>query len=75
MNVYHIDIDKGKLNVVYEGHWSRVTTIYLVPGQDILITISESNVKVWDLEYDECIKNMNEHSSLIVYCSQSRSHP
>ena len=43
--------------------------IYIVPGKDILITISESNIKVWDLEYDECIKNMNEHNSLIIHCS------
>jgi len=26
---------------------------------------------VWDLEYDECIKNMNEHNSSIVYISQT----
>jgi len=36
-----------------------------------LLTVSESNVKVWDLEYDECIKNMNEHNSSIVYIAQS----
>lgn len=67
MNVYLIDIAKGKLCVVYEGHWNRVTSIYTIPNKDILITISESNIKVWDLEYDECIKNMNEHNSSIVY--------
>jgi WD40 repeat protein len=78
MNVYLIDIMKGKLCVVYEGHWSmytlsitynldRVTEIYTIPNKDILVTISESNIKVWDLEYDECIKNMNEHHSTIVY--------
>ena len=79
--VYLIDISKGKLCVVYEGHWSklliftviilidRVTAIYTIPNKDILITISESNIKVWDLEYDECIKNMNEHNSSIVYIS------
>lgn len=72
MNVYLIDINKGKLCVVYEGHWSRVTTIYSIQAKDILITISESNVKVWDLEYDECINNMNEHTSLIVYCKLSQ---
>ena len=33
--------------------------------------MSESNVKVWDLEYDECIKNMNEHNSSIIYISQT----
>ena len=71
MNVYLIDVLKGKLCVVYEGHWSRVTTIYSIPKKDILITISESNIKVWDLEYDECIKNMNEHTSLVVYCKLS----
>lgn len=83
MNVYLIDISKGKLCVVYEGHWSkikmlflfividRVTQIYTIPNKDILITISESNIKVWDLEYDECIKNMNEHNSSIVYINQS----
>jgi WD40 repeat protein len=58
-NVYQINIQKGKLCVVYEGHWNKVTQIYSVPMTDILITLSESNVKVWDLEYDECIKNMN----------------
>lgn len=82
MNVYLIDISKGKLCVVYEGHWSklewlyydldRVTQIYTIPNKDILITISESNIKVWDLEYDECIKNMNEHNSSIVYINQSQ---
>jgi len=49
----------------------RVTSIYTIPNKDILITISESNIKVWDLEYDECIKNMNEHNSSIVYINQS----
>eukprot|EP00347_Sterkiella_histriomuscorum_P005755 403355392 len=72
MNVYLIDIAKGKLCVVYEGHWNRVTSIYTIPNKDILITISESNIKVWDLEYDECIKNMNEHNSSIVYINQSQ---
>jgi len=71
MNVYLIDVQRGKLCVVYEGHWSRVTSIYTIPGKDILVTLSESNIKVWDLEYDECIKNMNDHSSLIVYCAIS----
>ena len=51
----------------------RVTAIYTIPNKDILITISESNIKVWDLEYDECIKNMNEHNSAIVYISQAQS--
>jgi WD40 repeat protein len=49
----------------------RVTSIYTIPNKDILITVSESNIKVWDLEYDECIKNMNEHNSAIVYIAQS----
>lgn len=71
MNVYLIDIAKGKLCVVYEGHWNRVTQIYTIPNKDILITISESNIKVWDLEYDECIKNMNDHNSSIVFIAQS----
>ena len=44
-----------------------MTSIYSVPKTDILVTVSESNIKVWDLEYDECIKNMNEHSSVVVY--------
>ena len=59
---------------MYEGHWSRVTSIYTVPGKDILVTLSESNIKIWDLEYDECIKNMNEHSSLIIYCALSNQN-
>lgn len=80
MNVYLIDISKGKLCVVYEGHWSneqyliyldRVTQIYTIPDKDVLVTVSESNVKVWDLEYDECIKNMNEHNSQIVFIAQT----
>ena len=33
--------------------------------------MSESNVKVWDLEYDECIKNMNDHSSPIMYVGRN----
>ena len=51
-----------------------MTSIYTVPGKDILITLSESNIKVWDLEYDECIKNMNDHNSLIVYCALSHKN-
>lgn len=50
-----------------------MTQIYTIPNKDILITVSESNVKVWDLEYDECIKNMNEHNSSIVYLAQKAS--
>jgi WD40 repeat protein len=68
MNIYLIDVLKGKLCVVYEGHWSRVNLISEVPYQDILITVSESNIKVWDLEKDECIQNMNEHKSLVIHC-------
>lgn len=76
MNVYLIDISKGKLCVVYEGHWNKVSLIYTIPDRDTLITVSESNVKVWDLEYDECIKNMNDHNSSIVHVSNyfSKSH-
>lgn len=70
MNVYLIDIGRGKLCVVYEGHWNKVNIIYTIPERDILITVSESNIKVWDLEYDECIKNMNDHESSIVHVSQ-----
>jgi WD40 repeat protein len=70
MNVYLIDIGKGKLCVVYEGHWNKVNIIYTIPERDILITVSESNIKVWDLEYDECIKNMNDHESSIIHVSQ-----
>ena len=51
-----------------------MTSIYTVPGKDILVTLSESNIKVWDLEYDECIKNMNDHNSLIVYCALSHKN-
>ena len=36
MNVYLIDVDRGKLCVVYEGHWSTVTSIYTLPGKEIL---------------------------------------
>ena len=75
MNVYLIDVKKGKLCVVYEGHWSRVSSIYTIPGKDILVTLADSNIKVWDLEYDECIKNMNEHESLVVYCAVSNLYP
>jgi len=31
-NVYLIDIVRGKLEIVYEGHWSRVNLIYILPG-------------------------------------------
>lgn len=65
MNVYLIDVGRGKLWVVYEGHWNKVNLIFTIPERDILITVSESNIKVWDLEYDECIKNMNDHESNI----------
>jgi len=47
-----------------------VTQIYTIPNMDTLITVSESNIKVWDLEYDECIKNMNDHNSSIVFITQ-----
>ena len=68
MSVYQLDLSgKGKLSVVYEGHWNRVTYIYTIPSKDTLVTISESNIKVWDLTYDECIKNMNDHSGAVVY--------
>lgn len=56
--------------MVYEGHWNKVNIIHTIPERDILITVSESNIKVWDLEYDECIKNMNDHESSIVHVSQ-----
>ena len=62
-NIYQIDIIRGKLCIVYEGHWARVSMTYQVPNKDILVTVSESNAKVWDLQYDECIKNMNEHTA------------
>jgi hypothetical protein len=60
-------------NILYNLSLDRVTQIYTIPNKDILITVSESNVKVWDLEYDECIKNMNEHNSSIVYLAQKAS--
>ena len=72
MNVYMIDIGKGKLSVVYEGHWNKVSVIYTIPDRDILITVSESNIKVWDLQYDECIKNMNDHNSTIIHVSKHK---
>jgi WD40 repeat protein len=68
-NVYQIDIQKGKLCIVFEGHWSKITSIHLIPEQDIMITISDYNIKVWDLQYDETIVTMNEHTSLVVYCT------
>jgi WD40 repeat protein len=74
LNVYLVDVLKGKLCVVYEGHWSRVNLISQVLDKDILITVSESNIKVWDLEYDECIKNMNEHKSQVIYCESSQTN-
>jgi hypothetical protein len=61
-------------NILYNLSLDRVTQIYTIPNKDILITVSESNVKVWDLEYDECIKNMNEHNSSIVYLAQKASN-
>lgn len=73
MNVYLIDTAKGKLCVVYEGHWNKLSYIYTFWDKEILISVSESNVKVWDLEYDECIKNMNDHSSPIVYVGKFES--
>ena len=48
-----------------------MTSIYIPPEKEIMLTLAESNVKVWDLEFDECIRNMNEHDSLIVYCAVS----
>jgi len=28
-------------------------------------------LKVWDLQYYECIKNMNEHINQVIYCRVS----
>ena len=42
--------------------------LYIVPEQDTLISISESNCKVWDLTYDEATFNMNEHKAPIICC-------
>lgn len=70
-NIYQIDINKGKLCVVYEGHWSKVNLTYSLPEKDILISVSESNIKVWDLQHDECIKDMNEHTSTVILCRQA----
>ena len=67
-NIYQIDVQKGKLCIVYEGHWSRVTKIFCLPEKDTMVSVSDSNIKVWDLQYDETIKNMNEHTSHVVYC-------
>jgi WD40 repeat protein len=67
-NIYMIDTLNGKLSIIYEGHWSRVNLIYILPQRDTMISVAESNIKVWDLEYDECIKNMNDHTSLVIYC-------
>lgn len=55
MNLYLIDVDKGKLCVVYEGHWQKVSLVVSILDQSKLVTVSESNVKVWDLEKDECV--------------------
>ena len=71
MRIYQIDIEKGKLFTVYEGHWDKITKIFLTPSQDILLTIAESNLKVWDLEFDEQIKMMNDHESAIIYIGVS----
>lgn len=40
MNIYLIDIDRGKLLVVFEGHWNRVTNIYKALSPSILFTAS-----------------------------------
>lgn len=48
-NIYQINVLKGRLNIVYEGHWSRVNIIYLIQTRDILVTAAESNIKLWDL--------------------------
>jgi WD40 repeat protein len=74
-NIYQIDIVKGKLCIVYEGHWSRIHLTYLVPQRDILVTVAESNCKVWDLQYDECIKNMNEHTTIVIFCRVHHENP
>lgn len=65
--IYAIDVNKGKLITVYEGHWSRITSLYTT-GKDTLVSVSDHNIKVWDLEFNECIKNMNEHTGNVVYC-------
>ena len=72
MNVYQIDLQRGKLCLVYEGHWSKVTSIFIPQDKAILFTLADSNIKIWDLEFDECIWNMNDHDSLIVYCGVSK---
>jgi len=72
MNLYLIDVDKGRLCVVYEGHWQKVNLVVSILDQSKLVTVSESNVKVWDLEKDECVKSMNDHTSPIVFCESSQ---
>ena len=74
-NIYLIDIVKGKLNIVYEGHWSRVNLIFILPQNDMMATVAESNIKVWDLEYDECVRGMNDHTSLVIYCQTCKRNP
>jgi WD40 repeat protein len=48
-NIYQINIMKGRLNIVYEGHWSRVNIIYHLQKFDIMVTAADSNIKLWDL--------------------------
>ena len=31
MRIYQIDLTKGKLFTVYEGHWEKITKIFLPP--------------------------------------------
>ena len=66
--VYSIEPAQSKLLCVYEGHWSRIDLLYMVPNEDILVAVSESNCKVWDLTHDEAIFNMDAHSAPIVFC-------
>lgn len=53
---------------VYEGHWSKINLINQGHDEHTIITVSESNIKVWDINLDVCLKNMNEHKGLIVFC-------
>lgn len=72
MNIYLIDIDRGKLLVVFEGHWNRVTNIYKALTPSILFTASESSCKVWHLEKDDCLRTFSHHLSAIVSFRQTQ---
>jgi len=67
MNIYVIDLLKGKLTATIEAHWSKISNILKIEGSQKIVTVSDKSIKVWsNTEYDE-VETIDVHTSTIVY--------